>query len=377
MKKRFIQGNEAVVHGALAAGAKFFAGYPITPSSEIAEKASELLPREDGVFLQMEDEIASMAAVMGASVAGLKAFTATSGLGFSLMQEHVGYACMCEIPCVIVEVQRGGPATGQPTKPCQADLMQVRYGTNGDHSIIALSPSSVQECYDLTVKAFYYAEKYRTPVIVLTDACIGHLMETVDLRDLDMEEVNYNRIPDCPPSEYTTYRFNPDECRPMVPFGKGYELHFASGMHDENGQYIEDTDAAGKLVTYLTDKIEKHIDEISLVKEINIEDADVVMISFGCSVRSSLGAIDEFKREGIKAGLLQLQTVWPMPVNEVKKVLNTGKTVVVPELSLGQLYGEISKLNNNGANIISVTKVNGELIYPKEIVQAVREGTSK
>lgn len=369
---KFMQGNEAVARGAIAAGARFFAGYPITPSSEIAEQCSLLLPKVGGTFIQMEDEMASLACVEGAACAGLMAFTATSGPGFCIMQEHIGHALMCEIPCVIVVVQRGGPSTGLATKPAQGDVMQARWGCNGDHSIIALSPSSVEECYELTAKAFYYAEKYRTPVIVLSDGITGKMYENVNLRELSPEELPPKRIPQGPPEEYRSYNFDPDNIPVLAPFGTKYQVHLSSAMHNELGYSFGAPENSHRCVNYLTDKIEKHIDEITMVKRYEMDDADVVFITYGCSVRSARGAMEKLRAEGVKAGVLQLQTVWPFPKKEVAEALKQAKVAAVPELNLGQIYQEV-KACNEGTKLISIPKVKGELLTPDEIIDAVRE----
>lgn len=368
-----IQGNEAIVRGAIAAGANFYAGYPITPSSEIAEKSSELLPLYHGVFVQMEDELSSMSAVEGATLAGARAFTATSGLGFSMMQEHIGHAVCCEIPCVIVDVQRGGPATGLATKPAQGDLMQARWGTNGDHSIIALSPASVVECYELAIKAFKLADEYRTPVVILSDACVGHMCENVTLRTPSAEELPPERDPHCKPEDYNPHRFDPDDPATLAPFGSQYMFHISSSTHDETGFTKATAPVSDKLVHYLWDKIENHADEIALTKEYQMDDAEIVIISWGCSVRSARGAMEKLRAKGVRAGVLQLQTVWPFPESAVKKAMDKAKLVVVPEMNLGQLYDVIKSRCGSDKKMISVTKVRGELIAPDEIIKAIEE----
>lgn len=369
---KFMQGNEAVVRGAIAAGARFFAGYPITPSSEIAENCSLLLPKVGGTFIQMEDEMASLACVEGASCAGVMAFTATSGPGFCIMQEHIGHALMCEIPCIIVVVQRGGPSTGLATKPAQGDVMQARWGCNGDHSIIALSPSSVEECYELTARAFYFAEKYRTPVIVLSDGITGKMYENVNLRPLAPEELPRKRIPDCPPEEYRTYNFDPDNIPVLAPFGSRYQVHLSSAMHNELGYSFGSPENSDRCVHYLTDKIEKHVDEITMTRSYDMDDAEIVFISYGCSARSARGAVEKLRAQGVRAGLLQLQTVWPFPKKEVAAALSQAKIAAVPELNLGQIYQEVAACNA-GTKLISINKVKGELLTPQEIIDAVRE----
>ena len=372
-KVMFMQGNEAIVRGAIAAGANFYAGYPITPSSEIAEKASELLPLCGGVYMQMEDELSSMTAVEGSTLAGARSFTATSGLGFSMMQEHIGHAVMCEVPCVIVDVQRGGPATGLATKPAQGDVMQARWGTNSDHSIITLAPASVEECYELAIKAFHLAYRFRTPVIILSDASVAHMVENVRLRTPKPEELPASRDPQCDPSEYLPHRFDPDHPATLAAFGSKYIYHMVSSTHDETGLAKTTPDVSDRLVHYLWDKIENHAEEIAYTKEYEMEDAEIVLISFGCSARSARGAMEKLLAQGVKAGVLQLQTIWPFPVKAVQKALAQAKLAVVPELNLGQLYSEVQRYNVEGRKVISVTKVRGELITPDEIIKAIEE----
>ena len=313
--KKFIEGNSAIVDGAIAAGARFYAGYPISPSSEIAEGAARELPRHGGLYIQMEDEISSMAALLGASLAGKKSFTATSGPGFSLMQENLGLAIMSEIPTVIFDVQRSGPSTGAATKPAQADLMQARYGAHGDHSIIALSPSSVQDCYDLAVTAFNLSEKYRTPVLFMTDEVIGHLRETVTEREPATEEI-FNRVqPDrnMTQKDFRPYDYSGNMPAPMPAVGDPEFLMRTTGStHDEKGEFRPTSENINRVTHYLTNKIEKNIDDIAITRSYQMEDADVAVISFGCSVRSALTAVEMLRARGIRAGLLQLVTVWPM-----------------------------------------------------------------
>lgn len=370
---KYMQGNEAIVRGAIAAGAKFFGGYPITPSNEIAAHSSVMLPLVGGTFIQMEDEMASMGAVIGASAAGLKAYTATSGLGFSLMQEHIGHAIMCEVPCVIVDVQRGGPATGLATKPAQGDIMQARWGTNGDHTIIALSPSSVEECYECMLKAFYYAEKYRGPVVVLSDAITGHLLEGVTLRKPNADEIAPPRIPDCAPENYNSYNFDADNPQVLAPLGSPWQVHLCSAVHDETGKSAPTPANSDKTIKYLYNKIEDHTDDIVITKEYDTEDAEIVIVSYGITARSARAAVENLRAEGIKAGLLQMVTVWPFAKKAVEKVFSQAKLVVVPEMNLGQIYDEMKKYNTTGTRMICVNKVRGELITPAEITVAIKE----
>ncbi|WP_317303353.1 2-oxoacid:acceptor oxidoreductase subunit alpha [Acidaminococcus timonensis] len=375
VEKKFMEGNEAMTAGAIAAGARFFAGYPISPSSEVAKAAAKELPRHGGIYIQMEDELSSMAALLGASLAGKKAFTATSGPGFSLMQENLGLGVMSELPCVLYNVQRSGPSTGAATKPAQGDLMQARYGTHGDHSIIALSPSSVQDCYDLSITAFNLAEKYRTPVIFLADEVVGHLRETLTIREPEPDEIVNRKTPDTTEqAKFRPYDYSGTEVAPMVPVGDRNLLMRTTGStHDEKGEFCPSPENIDRVTHYLVDKIEKHVDDITITRKYQMEDADVVLISFGCSVRSSLSAIEILRKKGVKAGLLQLVTVWPMPEKEIRAALQQAKTVIVPELNLGQLAGEVRKYNDYGCKVLQANRTDGILITPQQIVDVYEE----
>ncbi len=375
VEKKFMEGNEAMTAGAIAAGARFFAGYPISPSSEVAKAAAKELPRHGGIYIQMEDELSSMAALLGASLAGKKAFTATSGPGFSLMQENLGLGVMSELPCVLYNVQRSGPSTGAATKPAQGDLMQARYGTHGDHSIIALSPSSVQDCYDLSITAFNLAEKYRTPVIFLADEVVGHLRETLTIREPEPDEIVNRKTPDTTEqAKFRPYDYSGTEVAPMVPVGDRNLLMRTTGStHDEKGEFCPSPENINRVTHYLVDKIEKHVDDITITRKYQMEDADVVLISFGCSVRSSLSAIEILRKKDVKAGLLQLVTVWPMPEKEIRAALQQAKTVIVPELNLGQLAGEVRKYNDYGCKVLQANRTDGILITPQQIVDVYEE----
>ncbi|HCJ75068.1 MAG TPA: 2-oxoacid:acceptor oxidoreductase subunit alpha [Roseburia sp.] len=377
IEKRFIEGNDAMVAGAIAAGARFYAGYPISPSSEVAKGAAAELPKYGGIYIQMEDEISSMAALLGASLAGKKAFTATSGPGVSLMSENLGLGVMSELPCVLYDVQRSGPSTGAATKPAQGDLMQARYGTHGDHSIIALAPSSVQDCYDLSITAFNLAEKYRTPVIFLADEVIGHLRETVTIREPEPDEIINRKAPapGTKQADFRPYNYEGTDVAPMVAVGNPDLLMRTTGStHDEKGEFRPTPENINRVTHYLTDKIEKHVDDIAITREYKTEDADVIIISFGCSVRSSMSAVDMLRAEGVKAGMLQLVTVWPMPEKAIRKALSQAKTVVVAELNLGQLAGEVRKYNDYGCKVIQANRTDGVLITPQQIVDAYKGG---
>ena len=375
VEKKFMEGNEAMTAGAIAAGARFFAGYPISPSSEVAKAAAKELPRHGGIYIQMEDELSSMAALLGASLAGKKAFTATSGPSFSLMQENLGLGIMSELPCVLYNVQRSGPSTGAATKPAQGDLMQAKYGTHGDHSIIAISPSSVQDCYDLSITAFNLAEKYRTPVIFLADEVVGHLRETLTIREPEPDEIINRKAPATKnQADFRPYDYSSTEVAPMVAVGDRDLLMRTTGStHDEKGEFCPSPENIDRVTHYLVDKIEKHVDDITITRKYQMDDADVVLISFGCSVRSSLSAIEILRKKGVKAGLLQLVTVWPMPEKEIRAALQQAKTVIVPELNLGQLAGEVRKYNDYGCKVLQANRTDGILLTPQQIVDVYEE----
>ena len=375
-QRKFVEGNDAVVDGAIAAGARFYAGYPISPSSEIAEGSSRELPRHGGMYVQMEDEISSMAALLGASLAGKKSYTATSGPGFSLMQENLGLGIMSEIPTVIFDVQRSGPSTGAATKPAQADIMQARWGVHGDHSIIALSPSSVQDCFDLTITAFNLAEKYRTPVLFMMDEVIGHLRESLTVYQPKAGQI-FNRIQppaDMDSADFRPYNYDTDMPAPMPAVGdKKFLMRTTGSTHDTKGEFRPTPENINRVTHYLTDKIEKNADDITITRAYRLEDAEIAMISFGCSVRSAITAVDILRSQGVKAGLLQLVTIWPTPEKQIRRVLSRVKTVVVPEMNLGQLAGEIRKLNDYGCKIIQANRTDGVLITPRQILDRLEE----
>ncbi|HNT03779.1 MAG TPA: 2-oxoacid:acceptor oxidoreductase subunit alpha [Bacillota bacterium] len=372
-KVRLMQGNEACVEGAIAAGMRFYAGYPITPSTEIAELSAERLPLVGGRFMQMEDEIGGMAAIIGASLTGAKSMTATSGPGFSLKQENIGYASIAEVPCVIVNVQRGGPSTGMPTSPAQGEIMQARWGTHGDHPVIALTPSSVRETFDLTIKAFNFAEKYRTPVILLMDEVIGHMREKVQLPDPSEIVIIDRKRPDCSSEEYLPYEADNDLVPPMADFGTGYRYHVTGLVHDETGFPSNSTAVADKLIRRLSNKIEIHRDEIESWEEENTEDAEVLILSYGCVARSSKSAMNILRGRGIKVGTFRPITIWPFPEKRLRELAAKVKTIVVPEMNLGQLVLEVERICGCNAKIEKLNKVSCEIIYPEEIVSKIEE----
>jgi len=369
---KFLSGNEACAEGAFYAGARFYAGYPITPSSEIAQIASERLPALGGCYVQMEDEIASMAAIIGASGCGVKSFTATSGPGFSLMQENLGVAVMGEVPCVVINVQRSGPSTGLATNPAQADIMQSRWGTHGDHAIIALTPSTVQECYELTIRAFNLSEKYRSPVFILTDKTVAQMREKVTLFAPGEVELLERKKPAGPPGDYLSYHPDTDGVPPMAFFGGPHLLRITSSTHNEQGFTDDDPANAFNLIRRLYDKIEDNVDDIAQLKTNFMEDAETAFVSFGISARAALNAAIKLRKEGHKVGLINLLTMWPFPARKLKEAVTNCRALLVPEMNLGQLVREVERVCCH-KKIYSYTKSDGKNIFPGEIIQAWRE----
>ena len=367
---RLMQGNQACAEGMIAAGVRFFAGYPITPSTEVAEILAEELPKIGGKFIQMEDEIASMGAILGASLTGAKAITATSGPGFSLKQELIGYGCMAEIPCVIVNVQRMGPSTGLPTSPAQGDVMQARWGTHGDHGIIVLSPGSVKETFEVAVACVNFAEKYRTPVILLLDEVIGHMRERVELPEARDIHIENRKRPACAPEEYQAFKPDADGVPPMAPFGEGYYYHVTGLVHTYGGMPAGPGPITDEIVHRLESKITRAQKDITLYTEDGIEGADVLVITYGGSSRAAGAAVKEARKKGVKVGLLKLITLWPFPCELVLKKTKNAKTIIVPELNMGQLVGEIERYTGRD-RVVSVTRVDGELFEPEEILKPI------
>jgi 2-oxoglutarate ferredoxin oxidoreductase subunit alpha len=373
LKAKLMQGNEACAEGALVAGCRFFAGYPITPASEIAEHLSVRLPQMDGTFIQMEDEIASMGAVIGASLAGVKAMTATSGPGFSLMQENLGFACMAEVPCVVVDVMRGGPSTGLPTNPAQGDVMQARWGTHGDHPIIALCPSSALECFSLTVKAFNFSEKYRTPVVLLMDEVVAHMREKMVLPDAGEVEVIDRVKPSVPPEWYLPYEDTSFGVPPMGIFGEGYRYHVTGLVHDIRGFPTLRQDEIEPFLLRLFRKISIHFDDLQLVESFHTEDAELVIVAYGCVARSAHRAMVEARARGMKVGLMKLITLWPFPRRFVEPLTRAHKTLLVPEMNMGQVSREVKRVNQGMTPVLTLNKVDGTLITPQEILKEIKE----
>lgn len=369
----FAMGNEAFTEGALAAGARFYGGYPITPSSEIAELSAKRMPQVGGIYIQMEDEISSMASIIGASAAGKKAYTATSGPGFSLMQENLGTAIMTETPCVVVNVQRNGPATGVATKPAQADLLQARYGTHGDHSIIAISPSSVQECYDYAITAFNLAEQYRTPVIFLLDGSVGHMYESYVQWKVTPDDIINRRQPNCKPEEYLPSDIKDgQEIPPMPPYGGEYIQRLTSSAHDAKGITCGTVENTELFVRYFMEKIEGHADEITITKEFMTEDAEYLIITFGCTTRAAREAAVSARKEGLRVGVLQLVTVWPFPEKAVRELGGKMKAVIVPEMNMGQMDGLVKQVLRGDVPVVGLHKSNTEEIKPSEILSSIK-----
>ena len=372
MTPQLLQGNRASAYGALAAGCRFFGGYPITPSSEIAEIMARELPKLGGKFIQMEDEIASIAAIIGASVGGLKAMTATSGPGFSLMQENLGYAIVTEVPCVIVNVMRGGPSTGLPTSPAQGDVMQARWGTHGDHPIIALAPASVREAFDLTATAFNFAERFRTPVLVLMDEVVGHMRERVELPELAAADIVNREMPTVPPEWYEPFGNPPSDVPPMAPFGEGYRYHITGLLHDARGFPTSRLDEVQPWLQRLFRKIDRHRDEICLWEEDGIEDARVLIVSYGATARSARQALKLARaRSGRKVGLLRLKTLWPFPEEALERAAENVQRVIVAEMNLGQIALEVERIVGR-SKVLRVGRADGQMISPEQIVDAMR-----
>ena len=366
-----MQGNIAVAEGAIDAGCRFFAGYPITPSSEIAEHLSKKLPAYGGKFIQMEDEIAAMGAVLGASLGGAKSLTATSGPGFSLKQENIGYASLTEIPVVVVNVMRGGPSTGLPTLPSQGDVMQARWGTHGDHPIIVLAPSNVRESYDMTIQAFNMSEKYRVPVILLLDEIIGHVHEKVTLPDPDELIIVNRKKPSVPPEKYLPYKIDDSLIPEMANFGEGYRYHVTGLVHDETGFPTNNTEQIDRMLTRLNSKIDKYLDEIIQYEETETEDAKIGIVAYGSSARSARNALRMAREKGIKVGMLRIKTIWPFPIERINKFAQQLNAIIVPELNLGQVAHEVEHAVKGKVEVHRVNKINGEPIHPKEILEKI------
>ena len=366
-----VQGNHACALAAVAAGCRFYAGYPITPSSEVAERMSAELPKVGGTFIQMEDEIASMGAILGASMGGVKSLTATSGPGFSLKQENLGYASMAEIPCVIVNVMRGGPSTGMPTRPSQSDLMQSRWGSHGDHPIVVLTPASVDEIYTETVRAFNLSERLRVPVVLLYDEVIGHLLETIELRapeDLEILERKWTQVP---PEEFLPFADTDDGVPEMARPGEGYRTHTTGLTHGENGFPTQNPAEVDRVLHRLLDKLERNRELIDKFEMLSCEDADILIVTCGITSRAARRAVKLGREQGIKIGLFRPITLWPFPEKQFAQVADAARHVLVPEMNAGQLCMEIERLCPP-TKVARMNRINGESFTPHEILDRAR-----
>ena len=369
-KEKLLMGNEACVEGALAAGVRFFGAYPITPANEIGEIFSDRLPEIGGKFIQMEDEIASMGTVIGASIGGLKSMTATSGPGFSLMQEHIGYAAMAEVPCVVVNVMRAGPSTGLPTRPSQGDVMQARWGTHGDHPVIVLSPHSVRETFDLTITAVNFSEKYRLPVILLMDEVIAHMREKMRVPGPESIEIINRPKPTVPPQWYKPYEDNKTGVPPMAVFGQGYRYHITGLTHDEMGFPTSRLDEIKTGMERLFRKVTLALKDIQLYEYFMVDDAECLIVAYGCVARSAKKAVYDLRKKGMKVGLVRLITLWPFPRRALEAVTKKVTKLIVPEMNMGQMYREVVRVNAGRATVVKVTRIDGELMTPQEIADA-------
>ena len=373
----FMNGDVACAEGAISAGCRFFAGYPITPATEIAERMSERMPQVEGIYIQMEDEIASMNAVLGASWAGVKSMTATSGPGFSLMMENLGLGIMLETPCVVVNVQRAGPSTGLPTLVAQGDMMQARWGSHGSYEIIALVPSSPQEIFDLTITAFNLSEKYRVPVLIMSDEAVGHMSERVVIRQVAPEELVSRKRPSVIPEQYQPYKPDKDLVPPMAIAGEGYRFHVTGLTHDEKGYPAMTAEAQDKLVRRLSDKIRLNRKDIIRYEEVDIEDARVIVCAYGITARIARHAVQQARNEGIKAGLLRLITVWPFPEEHVRELAKKAKSFIVPEINYGQIVFEVERCAGGKAKTLLVPHMGGSVHLPQTILEAIREAAKQ
>ena len=372
----YLDGDHACTEGALSAGCNFIAGYPITPSTEVVERFARRIPTVGGTFIQMEDEIASITAILGAAWGGAKVMTVTSGPGFSLMMENIGLAAMLETPCVIVNVQRGGPSTGLPTMVGQSDIMQARWGSHGDYEIIALAPQSPQEAYLLTIEAFNLAEKYRVPVMVMLDECIGHMTEKVVIPAAETIELTERLKTDKPPGEYLPYEVVENMVPAMAHAGEGHRYHITGLTHDERGYPAMDCETQDKLVRRLCDKIRQQADDIVMLEEDQLEDADVVVVSYGITSRVAAAGIDGARAKGLKVGGLRLLTVWPFPENRIRQLAKRAKAFVVPEINYGQVVLEVERCVGGQAKTVLVPHMGGDVHDPAVIQQAIEEALS-
>lgn len=369
----FMNGDVACAEGAISAGCRFFAGYPITPATEVAERMSERLPHVGGIYIQMEDEIASMNAILGASWAGLKAMTSTSGPGFSLMMENLGLGVMLETPCVLVNIQRAGPSTGLPTMAAQGDMMQARWGSHGSYEIIALVPSSPQEIFDLTITAFNLSERYRVPVLVMSDEAVGHMSEKVVIPRISPKELVSRRRPDGTQEQYLPYKADEDLVPPMAIAGEGYRFHVTGLTHDERGYPVMTVEAQDQLVRRLVDKIRLNKKDIIRYEEVGVEDAEVIVCAYGITTRVARLAVQEARNAGIRAGMLRLITVWPFAEDRIRELAQQVKAFVVPEINYGQIVLEVERCAAGKASTLLVPHMGGGVHHPQTILKAIKE----
>jgi 2-oxoglutarate ferredoxin oxidoreductase subunit alpha len=368
-----MNGDHACCEGALAAGCRFFAGYPITPATEVAERMSRRLPELGGIYIQMEDELASMAAILGASWGGVKAMTSTSGPGFSLMMENIGLGICTETPCVVCNVQRAGPSTGLPTLVAQGDMMQARWGSHGHYEIIALSPSSPQEMFDFTIRAFNLSEQYRLPVIILADEVVGHMNERVVIPPANAIEVVKRRKPKVPPGEYMPYLPDSDGVAPMADCGEGYRIHVTGLTHDERGYPGMNAKTQEQMMERLIRKIRSNRDSIIRTENVFLNDAEVVVVAYGISARSARHAVQEARAKGIRAGLIKLETVWPFPEELIRSVASRVRALIMPEINAGQMVLELERCAGGACPVRLVAHYGGALIPPAKVLDAVQK----
>ena len=369
----FLDGDFACCEGLLAAGARFSAGYPITPSTEVVERFASRIPTVGGIFIQMEDELAASIAIQGAVWGGAKAFTVTSGPGFSLMMEHIGYAAMTETPCVFVNVQRGGPSTGLPTLPAQADMMQARWGSHGDYGIVALCPNSPQECFDLAITAFNISEEFRVPVMMMLDECVGHMTEKVVIPEAEQLEISPRRYTTRPPEEFRPFEPREDLVPDMVKAGDGYRFHITGLTHDERGYPSMNVDTQDRSIRRLLDKLKPLAGERALYETEDLGDAEVVVVSYGITSRVAQRAIQLARAKGIRAGKFRLITAWPFPLEQLRDLAGRVKALVVPEINLGQMAFEVERAAAGRCPVVSVTHAGGTVHNPETILKAIVE----
>lgn len=372
-----MNGDHACCEGALAAGCLFFAGYPITPATEIAERISIRLPDLGGIYIQMEDEIASMAAILGASWGGMKAMTSTSGPGFSLMMENIGLGICTETPCVICNVQRVGPSTGIPTHVGQGDMMQARWGSHGPYEIIALAPSSPQEMFDFTIRAFNLSEQYRIPVLIMADEMVGHMTERVVIPPAEEIQLVERRKPSAPPGEYLPYRPDHDGVPPMATCGDGYRIHITGLTHNERGYPGMDVNTQEQMVKRLINKIVMNRDKIIRTENVYLDDAEIVVVAYGISARSARYAVHEARAEGIKAGFIKLETVWPFPETLIREIAPRVRALIMPEINAGQMVLELERCAGGACPVHLIPHFGGSIIHPDVIIDAIKNFTGK